>query len=265
METDDLLSRLLDVLHDAAAANGVLPSEPTLADQLGVSRPNLRELLARLQAQGLVLRRRGSETVVNTAALDLVARFDQTFDYAELLEALGHEAQVDVLAADLVPLDADTSEAFGGTESTLALRTVKRWRADGAPAMVAVNMVPMPEHTTSVPPDVTTSVFDFAAAVAGEAVVWTIARPGAIALDQREAGWLDRAPGEAVMTIEQVGLGRSGRALFTSTEHHVPGVVPFALVRIVPPRGTPPRTTPRADPPPTSPKLAQIVPETATI
>jgi DNA-binding GntR family transcriptional regulator len=241
MDTDDLLARLLDVLHDAAAADGVLPSEPTLADQLGVSRPNLRELLARLQAQGLVLRRRGSETVVNTAALDLVARFDQTFDYAELLNDLGHEAHVDVLAADLVPLEAVSAEAFSRVEGTMALRTVKRWRADGRPAMVAVNLVAMPEGTTSVPPDVTTSVFDYAAEVAGEAVVWTIARPGAIALDEREAAWLARSAGEAVLTIEQVGLGRSGKVLFTSTEHHVPGVVPFALVRIVPPRG---RSTP---------------------
>ncbi len=240
-DTDDLLSRLLDVLHDAAAAGGVLPSEPALAGQLGVSRPNLREVLARLQAQGLVLRRRGSETVVNAAALDLVARFDQTFDYAELLQALGHDACVDVLAADLIPLDPDAAEVFGRTAGTTALRTVKRWRADGRPAMAAVNLVPMPEGTSSVPPDVTTSVFDFAAEVADEQVVWTIARPGAITLEQREAGWLDRSVGDAVMTIEQVGLGRSGRALFTSTEHHVPGMVPFALVRVVPPRGTPPR------------------------
>jgi DNA-binding GntR family transcriptional regulator len=236
IDTDDLLSRLLDVLHDAAAADGVLPSEPTLADQLGVSRPNLREVLARLQAQGLVLRRRGSETVVNTAALDLVARFDQTFDYAQLLTALGHDSRVDVLGADLVPLDAVTAEAFGRPEGTIALRTVKRWRADGRPAMAAVNLVPMPDGTTSVPPDVTTSVFDFAAEVAGEAVVWTIARPGAIALDDREAGWLDQPVGEAVLTIEQVGLGRSGQVLFTSAEYHIPGVVPFALVRVVPAR-----------------------------
>lgn len=236
MDTDDLLSRLLDVLHDAAARGGVLPSEPVLADQLGVSRPNLRELLARLQAQGLVLRRRGSETVVNTAALDLVARFDQTFDYAELLTALGHQADVDVLGADLVPLDAVTAEAFDRPEGTIALRTVKRWRADGAPAMAAVNLVPMPEGTTSVPSDVTRSVFEFAAEVAGEAVVWTIARPGAISLDEREAAWLDQPAGSAVLTIEQIGLGRTGTVLFTSAEYHIPGVVPFALVRVVPQR-----------------------------
>jgi DNA-binding GntR family transcriptional regulator len=236
MDTDDLLSRVLDVLHDAAAADGVLPSEPALADQLGVSRPNLREVLARLQAQGLVLRRRGSETVVNAAALDLVARFDQTFDYADLLSALGHDAQVDVLAADLVPLGADAADVFGRPAGTTALRTVKRWRADGRPAMVAVNLVPMPDGTTSVPPDVTTSVFEYAAEVGCEPVVWTIARPGAIALDARQAAWLDRPVGDAVLTVEQIGLGRSGRALFTSAEHHRPGVVPFALVRIVPPR-----------------------------
>ena len=96
--------------------------------------------------------------------------------------------------------------------------------------MAAVNLVPMPEGTTSVPPDVTTSVFDFAAEVAGEAVVWTIARPGAIALDDREAGWLELSAGEAVLTIEQVGLGRSGQVLFTSAEYHIPGVVPFAVM-----------------------------------
>ena len=69
-----------------------------------------------------------------------------------------------------------------------------------------MNLVPMPDGTTSVPPDVTTLVFDFAATVAGEPVIWTIARPGAIALDEREAGWLDQSVGEAVLTIEQVGL-----------------------------------------------------------
>ena len=218
MDTDDLLARLLDVLHDAAAADGVLPSEPTLADQLGVSRPNLRELLARLQAQGLVLRRRGSETVVNTAALDLVARFDQTFDYAELLNDLGHEAHVDVLAADLVPLEAVSAEAFSRVEGTMALRTVKRWRADGRPAMVAVNLVAMPEGTTSVPPDVTTSVFDYAAEVAGEAVVWTIARPGAIALGRttvlRYATTADAQRRVRERVMGAFALERAGRAAY---------------------------------------------------
>ena len=194
MDTDDLLSRLLDVLHDAAAADGVLPSEPTLADQLGsAGRTSVRSWPGsrpRASCSGGGAARRSS----TPPALDLVARFDQTFDYADMLTALGHEAGVDVLGADLVPLDAVTAEAFGRPEGTIALRTVKRWRADGRPAMAAVNLVPMPDGTTSVPPDVTTSVFDFAAKVAGEAVVWTIARPGAIALDDREPdGWTSRS------------------------------------------------------------------------
>lgn len=233
-DPDHLLERLLDELQAAASRDGVLPSEPVLADRLGVSRPNLRELLARLQAQGLVLRRRGSETVVNTAGLALTARFDQTFDYAELLGSLGHRAEVDVLAAEIVDLDDGEAAVFDRPAGSPALRTVKRWRADGEPAMVAVNLVPMPAGTRSVPSDVTVSVFAFAGEIGGEPVVWTIARPGAAALDGSQAAWLDRPPGEPVLTVEQVGLGRSGRALFTSAELHRPGVVPFALVRVVP-------------------------------
>ena len=78
-----LLDRLREIWTEAARTGEGLPGESVLAERLQVSRPALREALARLETQGLVLRRKGAGTVVNAGALQVMARFDVQVDYAE--------------------------------------------------------------------------------------------------------------------------------------------------------------------------------------
>jgi GntR family transcriptional regulator, transcriptional repressor for pyruvate dehydrogenase complex len=52
---EDVCDRLIAALPQGlAAANGLLPSERALAEQLGVSRPVVREAVKRLESQGLL-------------------------------------------------------------------------------------------------------------------------------------------------------------------------------------------------------------------
>ena len=228
--------RLLDALRAVARTDGVLPTEPTLAAGLGLSRPRLRELLAELQVEGLISRRRGSGTTVNVEALDVGGRLDHQADHSELLARCGYVPSVDLLAVEQVALDAEEQERFGLPPGTLASRTIKRWRADGRPAMVAVDLVPLPPGTSSLPGDLQRSVFDLIEDLTGESVAWTFARPLAVVLDETHARWLETDPGAPALQITQSGSSREGRRLFSSVEHHVPGVVPYTLVRVVDPR-----------------------------
>lgn len=56
-----LHSRILDAIYPTG---GKLPSEPALCREFGVSRPVVREALARLRAEGLIVSRQGAGTFV---------------------------------------------------------------------------------------------------------------------------------------------------------------------------------------------------------
>ena len=88
--------RLRETVRDAASAGRSLPSEPALAAALGVSRPALREELARLERAGLIRRRQGASTIANPAAFELAARFDEQVEYADALRE-AFEAVADLM------------------------------------------------------------------------------------------------------------------------------------------------------------------------
>lgn len=62
------LSEQLSRLIADTASGGRLPSEPDLAEKLGVSRATLREAMRPFETQGLIRRRQGSGTYVNHPA-----------------------------------------------------------------------------------------------------------------------------------------------------------------------------------------------------
>lgn len=224
----DVESILRSLVREAAQGNGVLVGEPTLAAQLGVSRPRLREALARLENEGLVRRRKGTLTVVNRPGVEMAARFDLQFDYSEMLAQGGMRAEMDLLDVEVTERPDDS----GLDEGSSVLRTVKRWRADGTPAMVAVDTLLLPPGGLG-GVDPTTSVFDLVELLWGEPLEWEVATPGACLLVDPFAGWLDCTTGAPALTLDLLGVSASGRRLFAAAEHHVPSMVRYGFIRTV--------------------------------
>jgi DNA-binding GntR family transcriptional regulator len=223
---------LREIWTTTARQGARLPGEATLAEALGASRPAVREALARLETQGLILRRKGAETVVNTAALDVMARFDLQVDYAELLRTAGFVPEMELLASGMDRLDEDQALLLGAEPGAPALRTVKRWRADGRVAMVAVDTLPLPDATVDIDPH--EPLFSLVRKVTGEAIGWEVACPSAAIMDETVAGWLEQPVGSAAMTVELFGVSRSSVRSFHAFEYHVPGVVRYGFIRSIP-------------------------------
>ncbi len=198
---------------------------------LGVSRPNLREALARLEQEGLLSRRRGAQTSVNSAALELPGRFDQRIDFLTLLEEAGFDATVDVLEDTRVDLDEADAAFFGVPIGSPGLRLVKRWRAGGATAMVATDLMPIPAGTELGEVLSSWSLFELVPKILGEDVEWEIAVPGACTLDAHLATLMDRPVGEPVLTIDVLGIARTGRRVYRAFEHHVPTFLRQGMIR----------------------------------
>src|SRR4051812_36427311 len=86
-----LMQRLRQISLDAASNGDPLPPEPALAEALGVSRNQLREVLARLEFEGLLTRRRRTGTYVNSAALEIRTWLGRQEPFIQTLERLGYE------------------------------------------------------------------------------------------------------------------------------------------------------------------------------
>jgi GntR family transcriptional regulator len=226
-----LIDRLRAIWMDAARTGEGLPGESVLAERLQVSRPALREALARLETQGLVLRRKGAGTVVNAGALQVMARFDVQVDYAEMLRQAGFVPTIELLESGRHRLTEEQAEVLGAEVGVPVMRTVKRWRADGRVAMVAIDTVLLPDETVELDPH--KPLFDVVRAVTGEVVEWEVAYVSAELVDDTVAGWLEFERPAATLTLELFGVARSGARSFHAMEYHAPGVVKYGLVRTV--------------------------------
>jgi DNA-binding FadR family transcriptional regulator len=95
---DSLLARVVDGTYAPASR---LPSETELAGEFGVSRPIVREALARLRRDGLVVSRQGSGTFVQRHPDEEVPRFRPLSSVAEISQWFEFRAMVEGTAAAL--------------------------------------------------------------------------------------------------------------------------------------------------------------------
>lgn len=198
-----------------------------------MSRPALREVLARLEHDGLFLRRRGAGTIVNPGAFEVEVRFDQQAEFADVLAEAGYQPTLELIERSIVELSEDDAEALHAAPGGTALRTVKRWRADGRAAMVAVDTVPVPAAKVDVVLAADVGLFQLVRDVLGESVDWELAWPGAVGATSSLSGWLEVAPTTAVMSLDLIGISRAGQRVYRALEYVVPGIIRAGFVRTV--------------------------------
>lgn len=228
-----VLHGLLRFVREAASNRTPLPGELELTARLDCTRQQLRNAMSSLEAQGIVRRRQGSVTTVDPIALRLSVRLEEQFEHTELLDRLGYRAEVETLTSRLSPLGTDAGAIMELPAEMTAFAVRKRWRADGDVAMIADDLLPLPDASAAV--DADESVFAAAARVWGEPVIWEVSTPGVASLDADLADLFERAEGTPVMTFEIVGIGASGRRLMHSMEYHDPRIVSYSVVRTVRP------------------------------
>ena len=228
-----LAERIRRIWLDAARSGSAFPGEPALARELRVSRPAVREALVRLEAEGLIHKRQGAGTAVNRAAVEIAARLDHQVDNEEIIKAMGREASLDVLEAEVIALSEDDAAALEVPTGAKALRVAKRWRADGIPVVLATNLVPLLEGHIPDDLDVGQSLFRLIERLGHQKVEWELAWPGATNLDPPISDWLAQPAGQAALTLDMVGVSRAGQRAYRATEFHVPTAFRYGLIRSV--------------------------------
>ncbi len=223
------LTKLRAIWSHAARSGEPLPSEDAIARRIGASKPAVREALVRLEAEGLLRRSPGSGPFPNVAALDMPARLDQRADYAEMLRSAGFTPTTEVLTHRWLILRDELATVLDAPDGTVALETLKRWSADGAPVMLALDVIP----SRSAPDpaiDPTESVLNLARCLGGNPAEWICSWPAAEILPAEQAALLSTDAGIAVLTLEHLGVGRHGMRCFYAREYHLPGIIRYGLI-----------------------------------
>lgn len=135
---------LRERISRAVYTSGVrLPSESEFAGEFGVSRATIRTVLAKLSAEGLILRRQGDGTYVNDRIQEANAHLGGLWDFAHLIEGNGFEVSIQPILIEVVTATEDNARTLGIKVGDELLLMERLFFANGEPAILARNLIPV--------------------------------------------------------------------------------------------------------------------------
>lgn len=225
---DDLLSR---ISSGRIPPGSKLPPEPALAEELGVSRPTLREALRSLEEDGFVTRTSGAGTYA-THRPRLRNNLDVNFGVTEAIRASGMEpgtSQSSVHTDGASDEEAATLDLHPG-DPVVRLERVRT--ADGDAVVLSVDVVSASRlaaaELTSMPLD--GSVYELLEQ-RGAPVEHGVVTVEPAKADRTLAKRLGVKSGALLMYMRQIDYGREGEPLLLSHEHHLAEAFEFTVVR----------------------------------
>lgn len=139
-QVDDIL---LERIRDGTYLPGVrIPSESELSEELGVSRATVRTALAKLAANGLILRKQGNGTFVNARIHEASAHFGNLWDLVQLIEGNGYKSSIRLLSSERKPASEKEALVLALEPDEEVIHLRRLFYADGRAVILADNAIP---------------------------------------------------------------------------------------------------------------------------
>ena len=184
-----------------------LPSERVLSEAIQVSRVTARNAIAQLEAQGLILRRRGSG---NYIAPRLEQPLTRLTSFSEELRERGYTPSSRWLKRALTPAVPDEQLGLGLSPGARVARLERLRLADGV--VMAYEASILPEVFLPEPEAMEGSLYEHLARL-GQAPARALQHIRALNATPTLAEQLGVPPGQAVLFITRIGYLESGRAV----------------------------------------------------
>ncbi len=224
----------LNLIINTADPGEQLPSEPVLAQQLGVSRATLREAMRTFETQGLISRRQGIGTFVLRPANVIESGL-------EVLESIESQAQsiglpVNFGELDMVcrPAKAGEAEALGLGEGEKITQISRVILAEERPVAYLIDTLPVQVLTCDeIEADFSGSVLDLLLKRGDPALVSSRCEINAVAASSDIARMLNLQRGDALLRFVSSLYDLSGKVVDYSLSYFIPGYFRFHVVRQV--------------------------------
>ncbi len=134
-------------LHDFVRSidtgiNNKLPREEVLAKELQVSRNTVRSVLIEMEQEGLIIRKHGRGTFVNSEALQLKVAFTPAPEFMQMIRNSGYEARLELLKVEIRQVDSLITKRLKIAADDPVVCIEKLFFADDNPAIYCIDRFP---------------------------------------------------------------------------------------------------------------------------
>lgn len=209
-----------------------LPRETELAEMLGISRTQLRDVLSELEREGYISRRHGVGTVINRHVLEVKNRMDIETEFLEIIRNCGYRPGMVSVEVWEEAADKRIAEKLRIPEGTPLLCKHSICSADGVRAICWTDVVPRSllkkECTVE---DFKLLIFEFLQEYCGTMAYMDLTELHAVAADESLAAALSIPVGTPVLNMEEVDFNVEGTPIFYSDQYFVEGLIQQTVLR----------------------------------
>lgn len=211
-----------------------LPSEPTLAQQLGVSRATLREAMRTFETQGLIRRRQGAGTYVSHPSSVIESGLEVLESIETMAERSGLKAAMGELNVERRSASADEAAQMRLDPNSDVTQISRVMHAEDRPVAYLVDLAPVdiltPEDVSA---DFTGSVLDLLLQRGDTELVSSRCEINAVTASHHVARALGIQRGDVLLWFGATLYNSAGRVVDYSFSYFLPGYFRFHVVRRV--------------------------------
>ena len=209
-----------------------LPRETMLAEKLGISRTQLRDVLAAIEQEGYITRRLGVGTMINRHVLNVKSRMDIETEILDVILNNGYKAEVHFLSAQEDKAEGVVAQKMEISEGTPILSISKVCMADGKPALYFQDFLDKRIiQKEFVEEDLKRPVFEFLREKCDTAAYMDLTQLRAVAADEETAEILDVPVGTPLLSMEEVDYNIEGNIVFYSRQFFKGGMFEQTVLR----------------------------------
>ena len=230
----DTYPRLLALIREYARTTDRLPPEDVLAQKMGISRVKLRDMLATMQANGFISRKKGIGTLINKNMLAETARLDMDTVYEEMISESGYEPSMLVQRIKLIsdyPQEIREKLELTGDEKAYLIE--KTAFANDIPAIFTIDYIPA-RYYNEEELDIrmiAQCTFFFVQKYCDELLDNLIVHAEAIAADTLIADRLHLPLGAPVLKLNSVCYSQKLKPIMYSVEYYNTNMLPLSFLK----------------------------------
>lgn len=210
---------------------GRLPSEPELAEQYGVSRGTVRQALAVLEREGVIIRRQGAGTYVHYISRAQI-RAEHAREYSDLLRSSGFEPGIHLNSFHFEPLSEALAAQLDMEPQTPSLVVCKTFSANGQPAIYCIDRIPTKWIISEfVSEELERPIYDFLRDHCNLTIAHDFAELIPTAASPEVADILHVPPGSPLLRFDETGYDVVGAPVYLSTTYYHDNFVRFSVLR----------------------------------